>query len=75
MPEAAYGRADDTCWPIHSGASEYALRYGGELDRLHTASVLAAYRHLTDPSISQRAAIASLMRARRIRKALEDADA
>ncbi len=59
-----YARADGTTWPL-VGETGWQLRYAPEaVNRLHAASIVSAYAHLTDPDLSIKEAVASLRRAR-----------
>ena len=62
-----YASVENTTWPINVGPTEHNLRYGTPVRErnLHAASVVAAYSHLTDPEVSEDAAIAALRRARK----------
>lgn len=69
-----HAQVDDTTWPVDyetelEDLAEWILRYGTtqrrEDQRMSVASVLAAYRDLTDPRIPLKEAIARLRLARR----------
>lgn len=63
---ARYVNVEGTTWPVDVGEVEWSLRYSCPDDvKLVAASVVAAYGHLTDPGISERAAVAALRRARK----------
>ena len=67
MSDVQYGIADGTTWPKPCRYSEWNLRHSNQppTNRLHIASVLAAYAFLVDPERTQKDAIESLKRARR----------
>jgi hypothetical protein len=55
---------DATTWPL-VGETGWQLRYAPDaVNRLHAASIVSAYAHLTDPALPQREAIEALRRAR-----------
>lgn len=69
-----YFTIDGTVWPVNVGDLEHQLRYpDGTLivwnGRLRAASVIAAYSHMTDPSLTEEQAHKLLIRARRAQKA------
>lgn len=65
-----FRRVDGTTWPL-VGETGWQLRYAPDaVNRLHAASIVSAYAHLTDPGITQKDAIAAL---RRARQAVRDA--
>ena len=67
---ARYGTSDGTVWPVpwsddpDVNGPEWLMRYGPNKD-VFVASIVAAYKHLVDPSLSQAEAVQSLRRARR----------
>lgn len=69
-------RVEDTTWPVDvDGTTQDALRYKGDgwtALRLAAASVMSAYAYLTDPTLTQTDAIASLKRARKAAALVRD---
>lgn len=70
---------ENTTWPILEEDDEWVLRYGSTAAvagfRYCAASILHAYGYLTDPKISDRAAMTSLRRARAaVRAVVEERD-
>jgi hypothetical protein len=64
----AYVAVEGCACPVPDGA-EWTLRYGTpearEAQRYGVASIVSAYAHLLDPSVTQGAALATLKRLRR----------
>jgi hypothetical protein len=69
-----YHRIDDTTWPVdwssdQEDSAEWVLRYGTterrEAQRMSVASILSAYSHLVDPTLSSKGAQSALRRARK----------
>lgn len=70
MPVVEYNMVKDTTWPVCRDAT-WMLRHGRP-NRAHlrqVASVVAAYKGMCDPAISQAAAFAKLRQARIAHKA------
>lgn len=64
----AFGTYQDTTWPVDTEEVEWRLRHAKQHvtdgDKNLAASVMGAYRHLTDPFVPEKDAIEALKRAR-----------
>jgi hypothetical protein len=62
-----YVQVDGTSWPVNLEDVAWALRYANPdvAEQRVAASAVDAYRHLTNPGISQADAVEALKRARR----------